>query len=342
MKYQCYPYRLQFKNPFVLSSGTRTFTPSVFLRVEQDDFAGWGEATMPPYVSETQQSVIGFIEQMQVAQINHQQTLHPYLEYLYAQPGNFFAKAAVGNALIDWWTQKQNITPAEFFEIEHKNPLPDCCFTITKGDDLIKKLAEAKNFSLLKIKAGFDDDIDFIKSVADVTSARICIDANRGWSNAATALKKMKQLEGLTVAFIEQPLPVDAVNDMRLLKQHSPFTLIADESFQTMDDLEKIADSFHGINIKLMKCGGVWQAHRIAVAARKAGMKLLLGCMSESSCGVAAAASLQPLMDWVDLDGPLLISNDPFTGIKYVNGKVITENDIQARLDLLQMDTLIP
>ncbi|MCB8931459.1 MAG: hypothetical protein H6535_10215 [Bacteroidia bacterium] len=117
----------------------------------------------------------------------------------------------------------------------------------------------------------------------------------------------MKQLEGLNIEFIEQPLPTAMHDAMKILKQHSPFTLIADESFQTIDDLQNMAECFHGINIKLMKCGGVIQAYHIALQARNMGFKILLGCMSESSCGVAAAASIQSLMNWVDLDGPLLI-----------------------------------
>lgn len=340
MKLQCYPYRLQFKNPFVLASGTRTFTPSVFLCAQQDGHIGWGEATMPPYVQETQQSVMQFIEQLNLAPINNEQQLNSFFEYLYSMQGNYFAKAAVSNALLSWWTKKQHITLSEYFGLKNTEPLPDCCYTITKGDAVDEKLQEAKDFSLLKIKAGFDGDIDFIKAVAAKSLHAVCIDANRGWENAEVALKKIKQLEGLNIEFIEQPLPTAMHGAMKMLKQHSPFMLIADESFQTMDDLQNIAESFHGINIKLMKCGGAMQAYRIALQAGNMGLKTLLGCMSESSCGVAAAASIQTLMNWVDLDGPLLINNDPFTGINYRQGKVVPGSEVVPIMHMLQQQTI--
>lgn len=336
MKFQCYPYRLQFKNPFVLASGTRIYTPSVFLCVQQDGHSGWGEATMPPYVDETQESVIRFIQQLNKVRINTSEELNEYFEYVYSVPGNFFAKAAVNNALLNWWTKKQNITLSEYFGLKTKEPLPDCCYTITKGDAVDDKVREAKDFSLLKIKAGFDGDIDFIKTVAAMSSRAVCIDANRGWQNAGVALKKIKQLEGLKIEFIEQPLPTSMHDAMKMLKQHSPFELIADESFQTMDDLQNMAEGFHGINIKLMKCGGLMQAYHIALQACNMGLKILLGCMSESSCGVAAAASIQSLMNWVDLDGPLLIKNDPFSGVSYQNGKVMAERYAEPNSHLFQ------
>ncbi|MCE7956245.1 MAG: dipeptide epimerase [Bacteroidetes bacterium] len=340
MKFQCYPYRLQFKNPFVLASGTRTFTPSVFLCAQQDGLSGWGEATMPPYVHETQQSVMQFIARLNLTPINNEQQLNSFFEYLYSMHGNYFAKAAVSNALLSWWTKKQHITLTQYFGLKTTEQLPDCCYTITKGDTVDEKLQQAKDFSLLKIKAGFDGDIDFIKTVAAMSSRAVCIDANRGWQNAGVALKKIKQLEGLNIEFIEQPLPTAMHDAMKILKQHSPFTLIADESFQTIGDLQNMAECFHGINIKLMKCGGVIQAYHIALQARNMGLKILLGCMSESSCGVAAAASIQSLMNWVDLDGPLLIKNDPFTGINYRQGKVVPGSNVEPIMSMLQQQTI--
>lgn len=340
--FQCYTYCLQFKNPFVLATGTRSFTPSVFLKVEQDGCVGWGEATMPPYVAETQESVIRFIHQLNKVRINTSDELNEYFEYLYSFTGNFFAKAAVNNALLNWWAKKQHISLSDFFNLKTKEPAPDCCFTITKGDVPGKISVESKKFSLLKIKAGFDDDTDFIRTVAASGSAKICIDANQGWKNAETALQKIQQLKGLNIVFIEQPLPAAAYDEMKKLKPQSPFTLLADESFQTIDDLPKIENCFHGINIKLMKCGGLTQAYRIALAAQASGLKMLMGCMSESSCGIAAAATLQPLMNWVDLDGPLLISNDPFSGISYENGKVISAKNIQPLEHLLHQHEMMP
>ncbi len=156
------------------------------------------------------------------------------------------------------------------------------------------------------------------------------IDANQGWKDVPTALNKLNALKSLNLEFIEQPLPKNDFHAAYQLYQQSTACIIADESFQTASDLSKIMTCYHGINIKLLKCGGVANAFEIAQTAKKAGLKLLLGCMSESSCGIAAAAAIQCLFDWADLDGPLLINNDPFEGISYSDGKVIISSPIGA------------
>jgi len=322
------PFQLRFRKPFVLASGTRTHTSVVYIKAIQNEITGWGEAAMPPYVKETQESVIHFFQQLHIPIINTLDDLNLFFEKLYQTSGNYFAKAAINGAMLDWWTRKNSLSLSEYFGIDKNLSTPDCCYTITNGDDIKHSIKQAVDFKLLKIKAGFDGDVEFIKEIAAISEKQICIDANQGWVNVNVALQKTAQLKNLNIAFIEQPLPVDDWQGMQKLKQHTTFNFIADESFQTIDDLKKIMDCFHGVNIKLMKCGGVSNAFEIAKSARQLNAKLLLGCMSESSCGIATAGAIQQLFDWVDLDGPLLISNNPFTGVRYQEGKIFIENNV--------------
>lgn len=328
MQIKTIPFQLQFRKPFVLASGIRTHTSVVYIKVVQNDITGWGEAALPPYVKETQESVIQFIQQLKIPEITSEQELMMFLENLYKSSGNYFAKAAINGAFLDWWTIKNKQSLSEYFGIDKNLPTPDCCYTITKGDDIEQSVKQAADFKLLKIKAGFDGDVEFIKKIAALSGKAICVDANQGWINASVALQKAEQLKNLHVAFIEQPLPADDWQGMQQLKQQIAFILIADESFQTIGDLKQIMDCFHGVNVKLMKCGGISKAFDIVKSARQLNAKLLLGCMSESSCGIATAAAIQQLFDWVDLDGPLLINNNPFAGVRYNEGKIFIENNI--------------
>lgn len=328
MQLTAIPFQLRFRKPFVLASGTRTHTSVVYIKAVQNEITGWGEAAMPPYVKETQDSVMQFVQQLHIPVLNTLDDLNLFFEKLYQTSGNYFAKAAINAALLDWWTRKNNLSLSDFFGIEKNLPTPDCCYTITMGDDITHSIKQAADFKLLKIKAGFDGDVEFIKEIAAFSEKAICIDANQGWVNVNVALQKTEQLKSLNIAFIEQPLPVNDWQGMQNLKQHTAFTFIADESFQTIDDLKKIMDCFHGINIKLMKCGGISKAFQIVKSARQLNAKVLLGCMSESSCGIATAVAIQQLFDWVDLDGPILISNNPFAGVRYNEGKILIENNV--------------
>jgi L-alanine-DL-glutamate epimerase-like enolase superfamily enzyme len=325
-----FTYQLQFKNPFVLAAGTRLNTPAIFIRLEQDGICGWGEAAMPPYVTETQQTVINFLQSINLPSLVTIDNVLPFLNDMNNQPSNYFAKAALSNALLDWWCKKNGLSLKAYFINNNPSSLPDCCYTITVGDTISSSLEKAKDFNLIKIKAGFENDIEFIKTIAALWPKKMGIDANQGWKDVPTALNKLNALKSLKLEFIEQPLPKNDVHAAYQLYQQSTVCLIADESFQTSADLSKIMSCYHGINIKLLKCGGVANAFEIARTAKKAGLKLLLGCMSESSCGIAAAAAIQCLFDWTDLDGPLLINNDPFEGISYSDGKVVVSSPIGA------------
>ncbi|HRZ98848.1 MAG TPA: enolase C-terminal domain-like protein, partial [Paludibacter sp.] len=182
---------------------------------------------------------------------------------------------------------------------------------------------EAGNqFKMLKVKLGRDNDKEMIETIRSVTNTPICVDVNQGWTDRGMALEMIHWLKEKGVVFVEQPLPKENIDDMAWLTQHSPLPTIADEFLQRLPDVKRAYQVYSGINVKLMKCGGMREAHKMIDLARALDMKVMIGCMTETSCAVSAAAQLSPLADWADLDGNLLIKNDVFEGVKIIDGKV--------------------
>ncbi|MFI5218095.1 MAG: dipeptide epimerase [Bacteroidia bacterium] len=324
-----YPYELRFKHPFSIASGTRDVTPVIYVELEHEGLTGYGEAALPPYLPETQQSVIEFLSNLEFKKFSSPEEKDKILDYVFTISENdFAAKAAVDMALHDLEGKFLKKPCYEIFGL-NKNNCPFTTFTIGMDSPkiILEKIKEAENFHLLKVKLGGPFDKLIIETIRSATNKSICVDANQGWHEKEFALDMIYWLKEQSAVFIEQPLPKEKFEDCCWLKEKSPLPIIADESMQTFDDIEKIKDAFHGINIKLMKCGGMREAMKMIKKTKQLGMKILLGCMSESSCGVSAAAQLAPLADWTDLDGPLLISNDPFTGITYSDGKIVL-NDL--------------
>jgi L-alanine-DL-glutamate epimerase-like enolase superfamily enzyme len=315
-------YNLIFKHPFVLASGMRMQTPSVIVILKQGTIAGYGEATLPPYLPETQASVSAFISKIKLDDITTISEFKRAVMEIQRHDANYFAKAALDIALHDLWAKLNNNTLSDWLNIQ--GTVPPCTHTIGMDTpEVIKqKVLEANDFKMLKVKLGGANDKQIILTIRSCTDKPICIDANGGWKTKEEALAMIEWLNNYNVLFIEQPLPKQQWDDTRWLKGKSPLPLIADEDFQTIQDLENVSNCYDGINIKLMKCGGISPALKIIKLAKKKNLKILIGCMSESSCGVAAAASIQCMADWVDLDGPLLIRNDPFTGVSYVDGYI--------------------
>ncbi len=177
-------------------------------------------------------------------------------------------------------------------------------------------------YRILKVKLGRDTDRMMIDAIRDVTDTPITVDANQGWKSRDEALRMIEWLATRGVVFIEQPMPKEQIDDTAWLCARSPLPLIADESVQRLADVPRVQGVFHGINIKLMKSTGLREAHRMIAVARALGLKVMLGCMTETSCAISAAAQLSPLVDWADLDGAVLITNDCFEGATIVDGKV--------------------
>ncbi|MFI5141444.1 MAG: dipeptide epimerase, partial [Bacteroidia bacterium] len=240
---------------------------------------------------------------------------------------NNAAKACIDIALYDLLGKYLNKPVYALLGLEKPQP-KNTSVTISIGDlNLIpEKLKELEDYKNLKIKLGNKNDREIIECIRTHTDKPLVIDVNQGWVGKHQALEMIEWLSKKNVLFIEQPLEKNNYNDMAWLSKHSPIDIIADESMLRFSDMDKIASCFNGINLKLMKCTGLFEAVKIINYAKQKGLKINIGCMSESSCGIAAAAQLMQHADWIDLDGPLLINNDPFTGVNFKDGKLEINN----------------
>jgi L-Ala-D/L-Glu epimerase len=319
-----YTYQLRFRHPFVLSVGTRTHTPAVFTEISENGLTGYGEATLPPYLYDTQESVMKFLAGLKLKDFSLSAGIDPVLSYLGSlPPGNHPAKAAVDMALHDLWGRIQGQSVSQLWGIQEET-VPLCTYTIAADDpaSLPAKLEEGRAFHLYKIKLGGRNDKAIVEALVSATAKPFCVDVNQGWADREMALDTIHWLHSKGAVLVEQPLPKNRWDDMAWITARSPIPTVADEAVRTLADLDQAQGAFSGINIKLMKSTGLAEGRRMALRARELGMKVLIGCMSESSCGVSAATHLTPYADWADLDGPFLISNDPFVRPALVDGRI--------------------
>jgi L-alanine-DL-glutamate epimerase-like enolase superfamily enzyme len=242
-------------------------------------------------------------------------------------PGNTAIKAAFDMALYDLSGKISERRILDVYGNSDSRSIPTS-FTIgiDSLDNMMREAAAAKEFHALKIKLNGKSDLEVVTALSSLSNQRIYVDANQAWDDIVYALEVASEFESLRVDFIEQPFRLGKWDDVGRLKEHTSIPIIADEDFQTMKDLEKISAVYNGINIKLMKCGGLSQAMLILQKARERGLKILLGCMSESSVAISAAAQIARLADWCDLDGNLMIKNDPCRGVLCQQGQLIVGN----------------
>ncbi len=326
------PYTLELKHAFGIASNTRTSTPATLVEVEHEGIVGYGEAAMPPYLGESQATAAAFHAQAGALLAGARdpfclEELVPAIDAL--APGNAAAKAAVDLALHDWIGKKLGAPWHRIWGLDaRKAPVTSYTIGLDTPEIVRQKTREAAIYKIIKVKLGRGRDIDrmMIDTIREVTDVPITVDANQGWTDREEALAMIEWLAGRNVDFIEQPMPKGQAADTAWLKARSPLPLVADESCQRLADVTRCAEAFHGINIKLMKCTGLREAQKMIVLARALGLKVMLGCMTETSCAISAAAQLSPLVDWADLDGAVLIRNDCFDGATIVDGK-ITLND---------------
>jgi L-Ala-D/L-Glu epimerase len=325
MRKKFYPYTINLKEQFTISVNSRKTTPAVMVEVEHNGLNGYGEASLPPYLSENQSSVINFLNKVNLDSFNDSENLNSILDYIDSiEEGNNAAKASVDIALHDLLGKFLDMPLYKYLGISIREDIYSS-FTIGISNlrNIKQKVDEASEFKFLKIKLGTENDRGIVTSIREVTDKPLFVDVNQGWSDKYFALDIISWLAERDVILIEQPLPKEKIEDMRWLVEGSPIPIIADEAVQSLSDLEKIKDIYSGVNIKLMKAGGIRQAYRIIQRAKELNLKIMLGCMTETSCATTAASHLSPLADWVDLDGAELISNDLFTGMKIKGGKLI-------------------
>jgi L-Ala-D/L-Glu epimerase len=324
LKFSFKPYTLELKHVFTLSNSSRTTTPVMLTKIEFGGFTGYGEASMPPYLGESFETANRFLSKLDLKQFTDPFRMEEILAYVDSiAPENKAAKASVDIALCDLVGKIAGQPWYKLWGLSPENT-PNTSFTIgIDTPDVVKqKTREASGFKILKIKLGRDTDKEMVEAIRSVTSVPLCADVNQGWTDRQKALDMIFWLKEKGVVFIEQPMSKDNPDDNAWLTERSPLPVIADEAVQHLADVKRISGVYSGINIKLMKSTGMREGYKMAILAKALGLKIMVGCMTETSCAVSAAAQLSPLANWADLDGNLLISNDPYKGMQVVDGKV--------------------
>lgn len=320
-----FPYELKLRHVFTVATYSRTTTPDVQVEITYDGVTGYGEASMPQYLGQTVQSVTAFLQKVDLSQFNDPFQLEDILAYVDSlSPGDTAAKAAVDVALHDLVGK---LLGAPWYKIWglNKDKAPSTTFTIgiDTADVVKQKTRECANqFNILKVKLGRENDKEMIETIRSVTDLPIAVDINQGWKDKEKAIDEIFWLKEHGIVMVEQPMPKEQRDDIAWLTEKSPLPIFADEAIQRLKDIKNVAGAYSGINIKLMKCTGMHEAWKMLNYARAIGMKVMVGCMTETSCAVSAAAQLSPAVDFADLDGNLLISNDRFKGMEVVKGKI--------------------
>ncbi len=330
LKLSFFPYELKLRHAFNLARFSRTTTPDVQVKLEYDGYVGYGEASMPPYLGETVDSVTAFLNSLDLEQFTDPFRIEDILTYVDQKaPNNRAAKASVDIALHDLlgkimgqpWYKIWGLDPG-------KAPVTSFTIGIDTEEVVRQKVEEARPYKLIKVKMGLDNDqqtVDIIREM--MPDIPICVDCNQGWKDKEHALEMCHWLKERNCLFVEQPFDKEWMDETAWLRERSPLPIIADEAFQRLPDIVRFKGVYDGINIKLMKSTGLHEAYKMVTLARALDMKVMIGCMTETSCAVTAAANLSPLVDFADLDGNLLIANDRFNGMTVENGK-ITLHDI--------------
>ena len=324
MTFRFRPYTLQLKHVFTVAVNSRTTTPVVLTEIEYDGFVGYGEASMPPYLGESHETATAFLSKVDLGRFSNPFELETILGAIDAiAPGNPAAKASVDIALHDLVGKLMTQPWYNIWGYDAaKAPVTTFTIGIDTPEVVTQKTREAAEFKMLKIKLGRDTDRAMVEAIRSVSDAPMSGDANQGWTDRQQALDMIGWLKERGFVYGEQPLPKERVDDLAWITERSPLPVIGDEGVQRLADVHKAHGVYSGINIKLMKSTGMREAQKMLQLARALGMKVMLGCMTETSCGISAASHLSPMVDWADLDGALLISNDVFDGTKVVNGKV--------------------
>ena len=318
------PFELKLRHAFNLAKYSRTSTPGVQVKIEYEGYTGYGEASMPPYLGESIESVTKFLSKVDLSQFNDPFKMEEILAYVDAlEPENRAAKASVDIALHDLVGKLMGQPWYKIWGLSI-DKIPQSSFTIgIDTPEVVKqKIKEADDYKVIKIKLGLDNDKEMIDIIRQCTDRPICVDANRGWKTKEQAMEVIEYLADKNCLFIEQPMMEDKLDDTAWIRERSPIPIIADEVFHRLPDIVKLKDYYDGINIKLMKSTGMSEAYKMVTLARAFGMKIMCGCMTETSCAIAAAAQISPLIDWTDLDGNVLIADDIFSGVKVIDGRV--------------------
>lgn len=318
--------RLDLAHQWTISRNSSSFKENVFITLERDNISGLGEAAPNIRYGESAEKTIQAIQSaisiLGNSDFMDYQVIKVQLE-LGIKDQNC-ARAAIDMAILDWVSKSKNLPLYKFFGLNPED-IPHTSYSIGIDSPLNmqNKVQEYAHMPVFKIKLGTKNDREIITAIREVTSRPIRVDINEAWLDKEKAIQEINWLAEHGVEFVEQPMPADMLNEHSWLKQRSPIPLIADESVIHNEDIPLLKNAFDGINIKLMKAGGTMEALEMIKTARKLDMKVMLGCMIESSLAISAAAHIAPLADFIDLDGSLLLANDPYEGLRFENGHII-------------------
>jgi L-alanine-DL-glutamate epimerase-like enolase superfamily enzyme len=320
-------YDLPLQHPFTISRYTVTIQKTVVVCITDGQFSGYGEATANPYYHSTQErlteSILKLKPIVDAVDEMHPETLWQKLAPLVIE--DYFALCAVDIAYWDYYARK-NSKPLWSYWSDTNAKTPLTSYTI--GLDTLKVMQQKiieKPWPIYKIKLGTTNDIQIVENLRKITDAVFRIDANCAWT-AEQTIENSKILKELQVEFIEQPLKAGDIQGMKRVKIESVLPVLADESCQREEDVDLCNDLFHGINIKLMKCGGITPGLRMIKKARKMGLLTMAGCMTESTVGISGLVQIAPLLDYLDSDGALLLSQDIADGVAFDFGKIVYSN----------------
>ncbi|RZJ65098.1 MAG: dipeptide epimerase [Flavobacterium sp.] len=324
-------FDLPLRHKFEISRYSVTVQKTVIAIVSDGEISGYGEATANPYYHSTQEKLGASLEKVKdvIASANSKHPSELWPELHSRLPDDYFALCAVDVAYWDYYARKHERTLRSFWsEPNSKCPITSYTIGIAPIDEMKRKILEYP-WPLYKIKLGTEHDMEIVSELRKITTSKFRIDANAAWKSGQ-AIGYSKILEELDVEFIEQPLSAQDIQGMKNVKPESHLPCIADESCQREQDVLPCAEQFHGINIKLMKCGGITPALRMIKQARELGLSVMAGCMTESTFGISALVQLAPLLDFIDADGPLLLASDIAVGASFVGGEIVFSENVGA------------
>lgn len=331
------PFEARMKHVFTISGSSRSTTPIVLTRISYQGHVGYGEASMPPYLGESSASVMDFLRRVDLSRFSSPFQMEEILTYVdNITTNNTAAKCSVDIALHDlcgklmgqpWW---------KIWGWSNRN-LPSTCVTVGLAytadgsidrEEVRKKTLETLDYNLIKVKLGNTEENDkiMISTIREVTNLPIVVDANQGWKEKGQALSMIEWLAARGVEMVEQPMPKLMLDESAWLRDRSPLPIMADEACQRLSDIRKLYGAYDGINIKLMKCTGMREAREMITLAKALHMRIMMGCMTETSVAISAAAQFASQLEWADLDGNWLIANDIFNGMKVVDGYITLED----------------
>jgi len=317
------PFELLLKHTFTIAKFSRTSTPLMLVNISHDGHTGHGEASMVPYMGESHQTAADFLSKVDASRFKYPFDFAAITNYLdNMAPGQPAVKAAIDIALHDLDGKLQGKPCWQLLGSDPpKMPVTSFTIGIDTKEMVLQKVKEADGLKVIKVKLGRDSDKQLIQTIRSATNVPLYVDANQGWTDPKESLDLIYWLQEQGVVLIEQPMAKTDIDGNAWISRHSPIPIIGDEAVQRLGDVEKAAGVYHGINIKLMKSAGMYEAQLMINKARALDLKILIGCMSETSCATLAAAALAPQCDWADLDGPFLTSNNPYPMPDFNDGK---------------------